>query len=451
MANIVLIQQDLILKTTEFSREDGSGLVHHKKSFGSSFEIDWNPDLDAELFTVQSEEQNFVIGYHEVDQLTYVTPEDYYNYLVSLSDYRTNDSSSGGGGGPLKDGEFQVFCDPNDNNRKVGITVDLTDPTSPIFMHFYIDNSTQYLGNVNDLEPCLSDRIEDNLICASDVTLRQRSIIDSQGNTTYIYFGVDGTVVSAPTTYTQGSCEIKKTTEQLKKREELTYIDLTLSSGTGWTGFPLIINQVEWTDGLTPAVVVPIAPTIVNDVAELVLLYNANIAENQISYRSNTSVFISAGTAAIPLTSTAAISFQAESPFGLLFYQRGASWSMEFDAEKSSVNCIEEKITQLVDGQGIPSTVENGLTYSPTNPNEAMTIVLPDLSRERVIIHIQNEPAWIREMAATTDPTIKKGVLVPAGGTYIIEPTTRGKIYQGEISALNDALSTTPKFYITKS
>lgn len=54
----------------------------------------------------------------------------------------------------LKDGEFLTFCDPNDNDRKVALTSDLTDPANPIFYYTYLDDGTAYAGSANDLEVC---------------------------------------------------------------------------------------------------------------------------------------------------------------------------------------------------------------------------------------------------------------------------------------------------------
>lgn len=52
----------------------------------------------------------------------------------------------------LKDGEFRMYQDPNDNDRYVAITVDLTDPPNPQYTYKYVDTNTPYTGNVNDLE-----------------------------------------------------------------------------------------------------------------------------------------------------------------------------------------------------------------------------------------------------------------------------------------------------------
>lgn len=52
----------------------------------------------------------------------------------------------------LKDGEFRILSDPNDNDRLVGLTVDLTDPQNPEYIYVYLDDNTVYAGNVNDLE-----------------------------------------------------------------------------------------------------------------------------------------------------------------------------------------------------------------------------------------------------------------------------------------------------------
>jgi len=52
----------------------------------------------------------------------------------------------------LKDGEFRVLSDPNDNDRLVGLTADMTNPAAPVYVYRYLDNNTPYTGNINDLE-----------------------------------------------------------------------------------------------------------------------------------------------------------------------------------------------------------------------------------------------------------------------------------------------------------
>lgn len=52
----------------------------------------------------------------------------------------------------LKDGEFRVLSDPNDNDRLVGLTADMTNPAAPIYVYRYLDNNAAYAGDVNDLQ-----------------------------------------------------------------------------------------------------------------------------------------------------------------------------------------------------------------------------------------------------------------------------------------------------------
>ena len=51
----------------------------------------------------------------------------------------------------MKDGEFRIFTDPNDNNRLVALSADMTIPSSPTYVYKYLDNGASYIGNVNDL------------------------------------------------------------------------------------------------------------------------------------------------------------------------------------------------------------------------------------------------------------------------------------------------------------
>lgn len=53
----------------------------------------------------------------------------------------------------LKDGEFRLLSDPNDNNRLVAVNADMTDPSNPIYNYKYIDDNSPYTGSANDLEP----------------------------------------------------------------------------------------------------------------------------------------------------------------------------------------------------------------------------------------------------------------------------------------------------------
>lgn len=52
----------------------------------------------------------------------------------------------------LKDGEFRILSDPNDNDRLVGLTADMTNPAVPVYVYRYLDDNTAYAGNVNDLQ-----------------------------------------------------------------------------------------------------------------------------------------------------------------------------------------------------------------------------------------------------------------------------------------------------------
>jgi len=52
----------------------------------------------------------------------------------------------------IKDGEFRMYSDPNDNDRHVILSLDMTNPASPTPVYLYADNGLPYGGSVNDLE-----------------------------------------------------------------------------------------------------------------------------------------------------------------------------------------------------------------------------------------------------------------------------------------------------------
>lgn len=199
----IQVIQDTVKGTIEFKTLCGAE-IKDSKVLDSCFEVCWNPANDENIFEVSAGQETIVIHYREVNKTTYPTQESYYEYLKSLA---TCDSVST----PvvaIKDGEYTVFCDPNDNDRFVALVADLTDPLVPAFNYFYMDDGTPYGGSVNALVPCSPSQITETLICAEGVSLKQRTYIDGLGNSTYLYFGDDGAVVTAPTSYTQGACGI---------------------------------------------------------------------------------------------------------------------------------------------------------------------------------------------------------------------------------------------------
>lgn len=54
--------------------------------------------------------------------------------------------------GSMKDGEFRLYTDPLDNDRYVAISADMTDPANPTYLYKYLDDNSNYTGDVNDLE-----------------------------------------------------------------------------------------------------------------------------------------------------------------------------------------------------------------------------------------------------------------------------------------------------------
>jgi len=200
----IIITQDAAKGTTEFKRILSAD-IREAKVLDSCFEVCWNRVLDENVFDVYAGNEHFVIHYREVNKTTYPSQQAYYDYLKSLSVCAQDLSSLIMA---MKDGEYTVFCDPNDNDRLVALIADLTDPLVPIFTHFYIDTGLIYGGAVNDLEPCLPARMTETLICSNGITLKQRTYVDGLGNNTYLYFGSNGAPALPPTTYTQGACGI---------------------------------------------------------------------------------------------------------------------------------------------------------------------------------------------------------------------------------------------------
>lgn len=230
------------------------------------------------------------------------------------------------------------------------------------------------------------------------------------------------------------SIATQKITEQLETRQELTYVDLTLSSGTPWVGFPLTVTQVNWTDGVSPAVSINISATVVNDTAELAAVFNANIPNNQLSVRDATSVFILAGTVDIPTSLAASIGFDAAP--NVLTYPKPSSWNTELDAEKSSVNLIEEKVTQLADG-GESLIAEEFPILGIASGNNAQSIAVADNSRENIFIQVHTLSAWVRLKSESSVPANREGYLIKAGGDINISTLANGQKYLGAVSIIN--------------
>lgn len=98
--NEVIINVDSAKRTVEFKRQNGADILE-TKLFPNGFEIVWRPFVTQDIFVVKSEDDQFTIGYREIDTVTYPTELSFYDYLKSISDYTSG--SGGGGGGSATD------------------------------------------------------------------------------------------------------------------------------------------------------------------------------------------------------------------------------------------------------------------------------------------------------------------------------------------------------------
>lgn len=98
--NEVIITVDSAKRTVEFKRQNGADILE-TKLFPNGFEIVWRPFVTQDIFVVKSEDDQFTIGYREIDTVTYPTELSFYDYLKSISDYTSG--SGGGGGGSATD------------------------------------------------------------------------------------------------------------------------------------------------------------------------------------------------------------------------------------------------------------------------------------------------------------------------------------------------------------
>lgn len=98
--NEVIITVDSAKRTVEFKRQNGTDILE-TKLFPNGFEIVWRPFVTQDIFVVKSEDDQFTIGYREIDTVTYPTELSFYDYLKSISDYTSG--SGGGGGGSATD------------------------------------------------------------------------------------------------------------------------------------------------------------------------------------------------------------------------------------------------------------------------------------------------------------------------------------------------------------
>jgi len=77
----------------------------------------------------------------------------------------------------------------------------------------------------------------------------------------------------------------------------------------------------------------------------------------------------------------------------------------------------------------------------------AETVLAANPNRIYVAISVSGHDAFIRLQDAATGPTVKKGIIVPKGGTYELPPDN---IYTGEISIITVLGATTPTYFATE-
>lgn len=138
--------------------------------------------------------------------------------------------------------------------------------------------------------------------------------------------------------------------EQLGIRGNVTYLDMNLSAGTGFGGFPITIDNLEWGNGTTPpgTHAYPITPTIVNSTIELAALWNANVVENLLESKDATTLYIKEGTEPIPTNANGLVQVKTTAPpFGQLIYLKSFSWSEEVNPVISAPQSIQEKVETL--------------------------------------------------------------------------------------------------------
>jgi len=244
--------------------------------------------------------------------------------------------------------------------------------------------------------------------------------------------------------------DLDKIVEQLSERSTVEYIDLTNSQGSPWGGFPMTVNQFDWSDGtFFPPNGYPITPTIVNDVQELVDLWNANVLDNKLEVRNATSVFIVPRSAPVPTDNNGYIQIVAAAPIFTLAYIKVASWGQEPDAENSAVNNIDDKVTQLADGGENLDSDENGIATYNEPTNIAIALVPAEEKRESVFVQCHSLALWIRLKPAATVPNNREGYKIEAGGSFNLSAFANGQKYTGEISLINAADGEQPNYSIS--
>jgi len=91
------------------------------------------------------------------------------------------------------------------------------------------------------------------------------------------------------------------------------------------------------------------------------------------------------------------------------------------------------------------AVVSTGTTM--TVGTTAETVLPANSSRIYMAISVSGHDAFIRLQDAATDPTIKKGIIVPKGGTYELPPDN---MYTGEISIITVLGATAPTYFATE-
>jgi len=90
------------------------------------------------------------------------------------------------------------------------------------------------------------------------------------------------------------------------------------------------------------------------------------------------------------------------------------------------------------------TTVQDGI---PTVSDSAITLSASNTDRTEFKVTVRGEHGWVREMPAATEPTVRKGTFIHAGGSHTF---SGDDIHTGEFSGINDKNNKTPIFYVTE-
>lgn len=255
----------------------------------------------------------------------------------------------------------------------------------------------------------------------------------------------DGVGINKEATQLLVLAEAEEINSNLQAPQIFTYFDLAVSLGTPWPGFPFTVNQIDWNDGTT-AVGGAITPTLVNNLAELVALFNSTIPNNQLEERSGTTVYLKPGTEGVPTAGGAFVNIQTTTP-DILFYPKG-NWATEPEPNPSSPKISAEKLCNIVDGQDTTPTITTLLYPGGGTMNNSITMSAANANRNKIAITITGADAWIKKQVS--GGSVREGILVKAGGTYFDSRDSAGYIYRGEWSIINVANGETPTFNVTE-